>query len=107
MIWKYVIHHSCLMIVHSFHKQASSKFVSQCRVDYLRYSYSSSTPKDIIHHKRMNYGVWSVSYYKAWRAKESVMKLLKTDVDDSYALIPRFFSKLKEISSGLFYNHLI
>ena len=89
------------MIVHSSHKQASSKFVSHCMIDYLRYSYSHSTPKDIIHHMRMNYGV-SVSYYKAWRAKESVMKLLKGDADDSYALIPKFFSKLKEINPGFF-----
>ena len=94
------------MIVHSSHKQASSEFVSQCMIDYLRYSYSHSTPKDIIHHMRMNYGV-SVSYYKAWRAKESVMKLLKGDADDSYALIPKFFSKLKEINPGLFFYHLI
>ncbi|KAA0046064.1 hypothetical protein E6C27_scaffold1096G00160 [Cucumis melo var. makuwa] len=51
---------------------------------------------------RMNYGV-SVSYYnKAWRAKEYVMKLLKGDADDSYALIPKFFSKLKEINPGSF-----
>ncbi|TYJ96591.1 uncharacterized protein E5676_scaffold1278G00090 [Cucumis melo var. makuwa] len=101
MIRKYVSDHSCSMIVHSSHKQASSEFVSHCMIDYLRYSYSHSTPKDIIHHMRMNYGV-SVSYYKAWRAKESVMKLLKGDADDSYALIPKFFSKLKEINPGSF-----
>ena len=94
------------MIVHSSHKQASSYFVCHCMIDYLRYSYSHSTPKDIIHHMRMNYGV-SVSYYKAWRAKESVMKLLKGDADDSYALIPKFFSKLKEINPGLFFYQLL
>ncbi|XP_050937736.1 uncharacterized protein LOC127148299 [Cucumis melo] len=100
MIRKYVSDDSCSMIVHSSHKQASLEFVSHCMIDYLRYSYSHSTPKDIIHHMRMNYGV-SVSYYKAWRAKESVMKL-KGDADDSYALIPKFFSKLKEINPGSF-----
>ena len=103
MIRKYVSDHSCSMIVHSSHKQASSEFVSQCMIDCLRYSYSHSTPKDIIHHMRMNYGV-SVSYYKAWRSKESVMKLLKRDADNSYALIPKFFSKLKEINPGLFFT---
>ena len=103
MIRKYVSDHSCSMIVHSSHKQASSEFVSQCMIDCLRYSYSHSTPKDIIHHMRMNYGV-SVSYYKAWRAKEYVMKLLKGDADNSYALIPKFFSKLKEINPGLFFT---
>ncbi|XP_031743970.1 uncharacterized protein LOC116404743 isoform X2 [Cucumis sativus] len=42
------------------------------------------------------------SYYKVCRAKESVTKLLKGDVDNSYALIPKFFSKLKEINPGSF-----
>ena len=70
-------------------------------IDYLRYSYYHSTPEDIIHHMRMNYGV-SVSYYKAWRVKESVIKLLKGDSGDSYALIPKFYSKLKEINPSLF-----
>lgn len=102
MIRKYVSEHNCsLNINQSSHRQASSLLISNCMVESLRFSSDHSTPKDIVNHMRMNYGV-SVSYYKAWRARETIMKLLNGDAGDSYALIPKFFSKLKEMNPG---NH--
>ncbi|XP_022156574.1 uncharacterized protein LOC111023450 [Momordica charantia] len=89
-----------MTIIQSSHRQASSSFIGECMVEKFRFSSSDrSTPKDIIHHMRTNYGV-GVSYYKAWRAKTTVNKLLTGDADDSYALIPKFFVKLKEMNPG-------
>ncbi|XP_022155934.1 uncharacterized protein LOC111022933 [Momordica charantia] len=69
-----------------------------------KFGFSSSdrsTPKVIIHHMRTNYGV-AISYYKAWRAKTTVNKLLTGDADDSYALIPKIFVKLKELNPCIY-----
>ena len=61
MIQKYIREHNCSMMIHASHKQISSQFISHCMVENLRYSYDHSTPKDIIHHMQINYGV-GISY---------------------------------------------
>lgn len=102
MIRKYISEINCSMMVHSSHKHASSQFISVCMIDNFKYNYHHSTPTDIVHHMQMNYGV-SVSYYKAWRAKQSILELLKGDVGDSYDLIPKLLLKLRKTNLGLFF----
>ncbi|KAA0068086.1 uncharacterized protein E5676_scaffold1185G00260 [Cucumis melo var. makuwa] len=58
-----------------------------------------SIPKEIAHKARTNFGV-NISYQKAWRAKEYMVKLLHGDTVESYALIPIFFDKLVESNLG-------
>ena len=69
-------------------------------------SFDRSTPNDIMIHMRTKLGV-NVSYYKAWRAKELVMNSLNGEAKESYALIPNFFTKLKEINQVCFYSYNI
>ena len=52
-------------------------------------------------HMRTKLGV-NVSYYKVWRAEELVTNSLNGEAKESYALIPNFFTKLKEINPGMF-----
>jgi len=63
--------------------------------DFRFSSSHTSTPSDIIYKIRKEFGV-NVSYYKAWRAKEHIMKSLKRDARESYDLIPKFLMKLEE-----------
>ncbi|KAA0058358.1 hypothetical protein E6C27_scaffold409G00600 [Cucumis melo var. makuwa] len=58
-----------------------------------------SIRKEIVHKARTNLGV-NISYQKAWRTKEHMIKILHGDKVESYALIPRFFDKLVESNPG-------
>uniref|UniRef100_A0A9I9E7D4 MuDRA-like transposase n=1 Tax=Cucumis melo TaxID=3656 RepID=A0A9I9E7D4_CUCME len=49
----------------------------------------------IVHKAHINLGV-NISYQKAWRAKEHIVKILKGDAVESYTLIPNFFDELVE-----------
>ncbi|KAA0064043.1 protein FAR1-RELATED SEQUENCE 4 [Cucumis melo var. makuwa] len=67
--------------------------------DFIFMSTDHSIPKEIVHKARTNLGV-NISYQKAWRAKEHMVKILHGDRAESYALIPRFFDKLVESNPG-------
>ena len=98
---KYIANHNCsINVIQTTHKQASSSLISDCIVKDFS-SFDRSTPNDIMIHMRTKLGV-NVSYYKAWRAKELVMNSLNGEAKESYALIPNFFMKLKEINPGMF-----
>ncbi|TYK22454.1 uncharacterized protein E5676_scaffold3009G00020 [Cucumis melo var. makuwa] len=98
---KYIANHNCsINVIQTTHKQASASLISDCiGKDFS--SFDRSTPNDIMIHMRTKLGV-NVSYYKAWRAKELVMNSLNGEAKESYALIPNFFMKLKEINPGSF-----
>jgi len=70
--------------------------------DFRFSSSHTSTPSDIVYEVRKEFGV-NVSYYKAWRAKEHIMKSLKGGARESHALIPKFLMKLEERNLGLFF----
>ncbi|TYK21283.1 MuDR family transposase [Cucumis melo var. makuwa] len=94
---KYIANHNCFInVIQTTHGQASSSLKSDCIVKDFS-SFDRSTLNDIMIHMRTKLGV-NVSYYKAWRAKELVMNSLDGEVKESYALIPNFFTKLKEIN---------
>ncbi|TYK14543.1 uncharacterized protein E5676_scaffold552G00250 [Cucumis melo var. makuwa] len=98
---KYIANHNCsINVIQTTHKQAYSSLISDCIVKDFS-SLDRSTPNDIIIHMRTKLGV-NVSYYKAWRAKGLVMNSLNGEAKESYALIPNFFMKLKEINPGSF-----
>lgn len=102
MLRKYVSDHNCSMnSIQTSHRQASSSLIA----DYLKDEYrlrssDQMIPKDIMHKVRMKLGV-NVSYYKAWRAKEQILNSLNGDAAESYGLIPKFFTILKEMNPGL------
>ncbi|KAA0065849.1 protein FAR-RED IMPAIRED RESPONSE 1-like [Cucumis melo var. makuwa] len=80
--------------------QASSTVIGNFLIDDFRFmSIGRSIPKEIVHKARSNLGV-NISYQKAWRAKEHMVKILHGDIVESYALIPRFFDKLVESNQG-------
>ncbi|KAA0062291.1 hypothetical protein E5676_scaffold313G003560 [Cucumis melo var. makuwa] len=80
--------------------QASSTVIDNCLIDDFRFMSSyRSIPKEIVHKARTNLRV-NISYQKAWRAKEHMIKILLGDTVESYALIPRFFDKLVESNPG-------
>ncbi|TYK01612.1 uncharacterized protein E5676_scaffold451G002110 [Cucumis melo var. makuwa] len=58
-----------------------------------------SIPKEIVHKASTDLEV-NISYQKAWRAKEHMVKILHNDTVESYVLIPRFFDKLVESNPG-------
>ncbi|KAA0048538.1 uncharacterized protein E5676_scaffold600G001760 [Cucumis melo var. makuwa] len=67
--------------------------------DFRFMSTDRSIPKEIVHKTRTNLGV-NISYQKAWRVKEHMVKILHGDTVELYALIPRFFDKLVESNPG-------
>ncbi|TYK02872.1 protein FAR1-RELATED SEQUENCE 4 [Cucumis melo var. makuwa] len=80
--------------------QASSTVIDNCLIDDFRFmSTNRSIPDEIVHKARTNLGI-NISYQKAWRAKEHMVKILHGDTVESYALIPRFFDKLVESNPG-------
>ncbi|XP_050941593.1 uncharacterized protein LOC127149765 [Cucumis melo] len=98
---KYIANHNySINVIQTTHKQVSSSLISDCIVKDFS-SFDRSTPNDIMIHMRTKLGV-NVSYYKAWRAKELLMNSLNGEAKESYALIPNFCMKLKEINPGSF-----
>ncbi|KAA0063987.1 gag protease polyprotein [Cucumis melo var. makuwa] len=97
MLRKYTSDDECsLSTAQSSHMQASSTVIGNCLIDDFRFmSTDRSIPKEIVHKARTNLGV-NISYQKAWRVKEHMVKILHGDTVESYALIPRFFDKLVE-----------
>ncbi|KAA0041732.1 uncharacterized protein E5676_scaffold654G00040 [Cucumis melo var. makuwa] len=80
--------------------QASSIVIGNYLIDDFRFmSTDRSIPKEIVHKAHTNLG-GNISYQKAWRAKEHMVKILHSDTIESYALIPRFFDKLVESNPG-------
>ncbi|KAA0050468.1 protein FAR1-RELATED SEQUENCE 4-like [Cucumis melo var. makuwa] len=67
--------------------------------DFRFMSTDRSISKEIVHKARTNLGV-NISYQKAWRTKEHMVKILHDDTVESYALIQRFFDKLVESNPG-------
>jgi len=102
MLRKYTSDHDCsLSTAQSSHMQASSTVIGNCLIDDFRFmSTDRSIPKEIVHKARTNLGV-NISYQKAWRAKEHMVKILHGDTVESYALIPRFFDKLVESNPSM------
>ena len=103
MLRKFIDVHDCsIKSVQSCHRQIFSSLIAECLKNDFRFSSShTSTPSDIVYKVRKEFGV-NVSYYKAWRAKEHIMKSLKGDARESYALIPKFLIELEERNPGLF-----
>uniref|UniRef100_A0A9I9EKN5 Protein FAR-RED ELONGATED HYPOCOTYL 3-like n=1 Tax=Cucumis melo TaxID=3656 RepID=A0A9I9EKN5_CUCME len=52
------------------------------------------TPKDIVHFIRVKHGL-SISYQKAWRAREPALDDIRGSLEDSYKMLPRFAYILK------------
>ncbi|KAA0065926.1 protein FAR-RED ELONGATED HYPOCOTYL 3-like [Cucumis melo var. makuwa] len=58
-----------------------------------------STPKDIVHYIRAEHGL-SISYQKAWRAREVALDDIHGSPEDSYKMIPQFSYILKLNNPG-------
>ncbi|XP_038904237.1 uncharacterized protein LOC120090581 [Benincasa hispida] len=103
MLRKFINIHDCsIKSIQTCHRKASSSLIAECLRNDFRFSYShTSTPSDIVNKVSKKFGV-TISYYKAWRAKEQIMKALKGDAHESYALIPKFLMKLEEKNPGTF-----
>ena len=99
---KYTSEHDfSLSTAQSSHMQASSTVIDNCLIDDFRFmSTDRSIPKEIVHKARTNLGV-NISYQKALRAREHMVKILHGDTVESYVLIPKFFNKLVESNPSM------
>ncbi|KAL2470596.1 Uncharacterized protein Adt_38732 [Abeliophyllum distichum] len=83
--------HSCSMdYVMGDHRQATSSLLADC----IKHKYMDAktiyTPRDIINDASKTYGV-TLSYGKAWRARESALEKIVGEPKDSYNNLPSFF----------------
>ncbi|XP_038896605.1 uncharacterized protein LOC120084863 [Benincasa hispida] len=101
MLRKYISDHNCLMnTTQSCHRQASSSVIGDyLKEDFRFISTDHSLPRDIVYKARTKLGV-NISYQKAWRVKEHILRSLNGDAAKSYSLIPQFFQRLKEMNPG-------
>lgn len=94
-IWKiskYDNIHTCKNeILTDNHRQASSWVLRQSKFEDISHSYR---PKDIVKDIKQEFGV-SLSYDKAWRAREEALVKVKGSPEESYKMLPRFGEALQ------------
>nr|XP_028964814.1 PKS-NRPS hybrid synthetase CHGG_01239-like [Malus domestica] len=97
---KYVTMHSCsLDVINRHHRQVSSSLIGQCIKSKYEGVSRVHRPRDIIEDMLKDMGV-SISYVKAWRAKEHAMELVRGSSEESYALLPSYFAVLEAKNPG-------
>ena len=103
--WKcsIVIEHTCLLSeVQPSHRNISSEFVAKqiygLIMDNLNYE-----QKMIVRHIEQTYQ-YTISYLKAWRAKQRVFEMRFGTYEASYDNIPRMLSQVAARNPGSFYD---
>ena len=96
IVTKFVKEHTCAVdYKREGHRQATSWVIS----NYLKNKYISHLrtfkPKDIVDDVRERFGV-TISYGKAWRARESTYDTLRGTPKESYTFLPSFLHVLVE-----------
>jgi hypothetical protein len=97
-IQKSIQTHTCHGINHSGHCNIDEEFISTEILPYLR-SDPKFTPKAIQNHLKDQYGV-DISYHKAYRAKERVVKLINGSHEDAYNCLPKYCNEIQRSNPG-------
>ncbi|CAL9025821.1 unnamed protein product, partial [Prunus brigantina] len=100
MVKKYFTKHSCsLDAIHRHHRQTSSSLIGQ----FIKSKYDGVSrvhrPHDIMEDMRKDMGV-SISYVKAWRAREHALELVRGSPEESYAILPSYCAMLEAKNPG-------
>ena len=81
------------------HKQASSQVIGnviKSKYDGIARIYK---PKEIVHDFRVQYAV-TISYDKAWRAREFALQSVRGTAEESFKLLPSYFAMLEARNPG-------
>src|SRR5579859_5018620 len=97
-IRKYEHEHNCFGILHTSHKQVTESFIA-ARIQEKLLQKPSYTPKDIRDDLKRELNV-SISYTKAWRAKEAAIKNINGTHEESYAKLPKYCEDLVNMNTG-------
>ncbi|KAM6556564.1 hypothetical protein CsatB_003583 [Cannabis sativa] len=97
---KYVQDHNCsLNIVMGDHKQANCNMIAEMIKKKFMSIKRNHRPNDIMIDMIDDFGV-SMSYQKAWRAREKALELAKGRQDESYQQLPKYLHMLKVVNPG-------
>ncbi|XP_062113898.1 uncharacterized protein LOC133824895 [Humulus lupulus] len=100
IVRKYVPTHTCSLDVKGDHRQASSRVIGECiKSKYKLLGETSYSPYDIIRDMKDEYGV-SISYEKAWRARECALDMIRGAPEESYENILSYLYTLKNKNLG-------
>src|SRR5437667_10087186 len=97
-IRKSVQAHSCHGIHHAGHCNIDEEFISNEILPKLR-SDPSFTPKAIQNHLKDQYGV-TISYHKAYRAKERTLKVINGSHEEAYNSLPKYCQEIQCSNPG-------
>ncbi|KAM6542811.1 hypothetical protein CsatB_007258 [Cannabis sativa] len=97
---KYVQDHNCsLDIVMGDHKQANCNMIAEMIKKKFLSIKRNHRPNDIMIDMIDDFGV-SMSYQKAWRAREKALELARGKQDESYQQLPKYLHMLKVVNPG-------
>ncbi|KAM6567985.1 hypothetical protein CsatA_027113 [Cannabis sativa] len=100
IVRKYVPTHTCSLDVKGDHRQASSRVIGECiKSKYKLLGETSYSPYDIMRDMKDEYGV-SISYEKAWRARECALEMIRGAPEESYENILSYLYTLKNKNPG-------
>ncbi|KAM6567513.1 hypothetical protein CsatA_026641 [Cannabis sativa] len=86
-------------VVVGSHRQATSTVVGDCIKTKLLDSENVYTPSDIVDDMNEDYSV-SISYQKAWRAKQKALELTRENQKESYHKLPGILYMLQKCNPG-------
>jgi hypothetical protein len=90
--------HKCAGVQHLGHKQASAKWIQTRVIDKLRDTPSYGANEIAVDLRRVE-GV-TVSYSKAWRAKEEVASKIRGSYEEGYKRLREYCHKIREYMPG-------
>lgn len=97
---KYRGKHECFVDPQrSENKQATFGLVSRCIKENLRDPKAKYNARDIMTDMKEKHGV-TISYKKAWMAKEQALNEIQGTIEESYACLPSYLHMLKEKNPG-------
>ncbi|KAL5573262.1 hypothetical protein UlMin_022859 [Ulmus minor] len=100
IITKFVKEHTCAVDYRrESHQQATNQVIGDCLKNRYIYPSLAFKPKDIVDDVRERFGV-TISYDKAWRAREAVYDTLRGTPEESYTFLPSFLHVLVEHNPG-------
>ena len=101
IVRKYIPTHTCSMDgVEGDHRQASSQVVAECiKSKYMLLGETTYTPQDIVRDMKDDYGV-TISYEKAWRAREYALDMIRGTPEESYENVLSYLYMVKNKNPG-------
>lgn len=97
---KYNEMHTCSLDYKSGeHRQASAVLIGNCIKEKLRDPKAVYRPRELMNEMRDKYGL-TISYEKAWRAREAALVLVRGSNKENYGILPSYLHMLKSTNPG-------